>query len=48
LSLIKFAGLGAGVRVPAGAWNFSLHHRVQTDSGKQQQQVCRPSKSGGL
>jgi len=22
-----------GVRVPAGAGNFSLHHRVQTDSG---------------
>jgi hypothetical protein len=30
------AGLPAGwsgVRVPAGAGNFSLHHRVQTDSG---------------
>jgi len=22
-----------GVRVPAGAGNFSLHHRVQTSSG---------------
>jgi hypothetical protein len=22
-----------GVRVPAGAGNFSLHHRVQTGSG---------------
>jgi hypothetical protein len=30
------AGLRAGcsgVRVPAGAGNFSLHHRVQTGSG---------------
>jgi hypothetical protein len=30
------AGLQAerlGVRVPAGAANFSLHHRIQTDSG---------------
>jgi hypothetical protein len=24
---------GAGVRFPAGAGNFSLHHRVQTGSG---------------
>jgi hypothetical protein len=22
-----------GVRLPRGTWNFSLHHRVQTDSG---------------
>jgi hypothetical protein len=25
--------IGGGVRVPAGAGNFSLHHRVQNDSG---------------
>jgi hypothetical protein len=24
---------GGGVHVPAGAWNFSLHHRFQTGSG---------------
>jgi len=27
------AGLRAGVRVPRGAENFSLHHRVQTGPG---------------
>jgi hypothetical protein len=26
-------GRGFRVRFPAGAWNFSLHHLVQTDSG---------------
>jgi hypothetical protein len=25
-------GRGSGVRFPAGAWNFSLLHRVQTSS----------------
>jgi hypothetical protein len=24
---------GSRVRFPAGAWNFSLHHRVQNGSG---------------
>jgi hypothetical protein len=24
---------GSGIRLPAGAGNFSLHHRVQNDSG---------------
>jgi hypothetical protein len=24
---------GSRVRFPAGAWNFSLHHRVQSGSG---------------
>jgi hypothetical protein len=34
-----------GVRVPAGAGNFSLHHRVQTDSGAHP--ASYPTVTGG-
>jgi hypothetical protein len=39
ISQWHIAGLGAvwsGIRVPAGAGNFSVHHRVQTGSGSLQ------------
>jgi hypothetical protein len=34
-----------GIRVPAGAGNFSLRHRVQTDSGAHP--VSHPMGTGG-
>jgi hypothetical protein len=30
---LKFCDRGSRVRLPAGAGNFSLHHRVQNGSG---------------
>jgi hypothetical protein len=41
---------GSRVRFPAGAGNFSLHHRVQNDSGAHQASCPKGSRgsfSGG-